>query len=75
MEWYYEMSRQTGNDYFILPPSGYLYSYPSSLAADVQDLYVSATEEAAVLLSVATLLDGTFFTIADGTGTGPRAHS
>jgi hypothetical protein len=27
------------------------------------------------MLSVATLLDGTFFTIADGTGTGPRAHS
>ena len=50
LEWYYEMSRQTGKDYFILPPSGHLYAYPTSLAEEDQDRFVSATEEDARIL-------------------------
>jgi len=50
-EWYYEMSRETGNDYFMLPPSGHLYAYPSSLdARTMQDKFVEATEADARLL-------------------------
>lgn len=50
LEWYINGSYETGNDYFMLPPSGYLYAYPGSLAEPVQDSFVASTEAAAVLL-------------------------
>ena len=31
IQWYYNKSYETGNDYFVLPPSGDLYSYPSEM--------------------------------------------
>lgn len=37
LAWYYEQSHRSGSDYFVLPPSGHLYAYPTSLAADLQD--------------------------------------
>jgi hypothetical protein len=52
LEWYYEMSRRTGKDTFILPPSGHLYAYPTSLAEGDQDLFVAATEEDAAVLGI-----------------------
>lgn len=52
LEWYYEQSHQTGNDYFILPPSGHLYAYPTSLAEEDQDRFVSATERDARILGI-----------------------
>lgn len=52
LRWYYEQSHVTGNDYFALPPSGHLYAYPSSLAEDEQDRFVTATEEDACILGV-----------------------
>lgn len=52
LRWYYEQSHQTGNDSFALPPSGHLYAYPSSLAADSQERFVAATEEDACILGV-----------------------
>lgn len=52
LEWYYEKSRQTGKDYFILPPSGHLYAYPTSLAEGDQDRFVAATEEDARILGL-----------------------
>ena len=27
--WYYDGALKTGHDYFVLPPSGDLYSYPA----------------------------------------------
>lgn len=53
LEWYYASSHQTGKDYFILPPSGHLYAYPTSLNEEDQDRFVSATEEDARILGVA----------------------
>ncbi len=52
LRWYYDQSHQTGNDYFALPPSGHLYAYPTSLAADVQDQFVAATQEDACILGI-----------------------
>lgn len=31
-KWYYNQARATGNDYFVLPPSGHLYAYPSIMS-------------------------------------------
>jgi len=50
LEWYYTSSKQTGKDYFALPPSGHLYAYPTSLNAQDQDRFVSATEKDAQIL-------------------------
>lgn len=52
LRWYYERSHETGHDYFALPPSGHLYAYPSSLASDVQQRFVAATERDACILGV-----------------------
>lgn len=50
--WYYAQSHRTKKDYFVLPPSGSLYAYPSSLAEKEQDLFVAATERDACVLGV-----------------------
>jgi len=50
LEWYYEKSYETGKDYFMLPPSGYLYAYPASMERTAQDAFVEATERDARLL-------------------------
>ncbi len=50
LRWYYEQSHKSGKDYFVLPPSGHLYAYPSSLAEGAQDRFVTATEEDACIL-------------------------
>lgn len=52
LAWYYEQSHRTGNDHFMLPPSGHLYAYPSSLAEAAQDRFVAATEADARVLGV-----------------------
>ncbi|MEO1270776.1 MAG: hypothetical protein AAFX99_22040, partial [Myxococcota bacterium] len=31
IEWYYARARETGSDYFLLPPSGHQYAYPTSM--------------------------------------------
>ncbi len=56
LDWYYETSRATGHDYFILPPSGHLYAYPSSLNAADQDRFVRATERDARILGTRTVV-------------------
>jgi len=50
--WYFRSSRQTGKDYFTLPPSGHLYAYPTSLRDEEQDRFVAATERDARILGV-----------------------
>jgi hypothetical protein len=52
LQWYYSSSHQTGKDYFILPPSGHLYAYPSSLRDDEQKQFVAETEQDARVLGV-----------------------
>jgi hypothetical protein len=50
--WYYAKSHETKRDYFVLPPSGHLYAYPSSLAEDAQNRFVEATERDACVLGL-----------------------
>jgi hypothetical protein len=52
LRWYYAQSHRTGHDYFALPPSGHLYSYPSSLAPDVQERFATATGRDACILGL-----------------------
>ncbi len=52
LKWYYKSSHRTGRDYFILPPSGHLYSYPTSMKNEDQDRFVAATEQDARVLGV-----------------------
>lgn len=52
LRWYYDQSHKTGKDYFVLPPSGHLYAYPSSLAEDAQDRFVTSTEDDACILGL-----------------------
>ena len=62
LNWYYKMSYDTGKDYFMLPPSGHLYAYPSSLeASTMQDKFVAATEEDARLLGTRSTVQWEFF--------------
>jgi hypothetical protein len=62
LEWYYASARQTGHDYFALPPSGHLYAYPASLAESAQDRFVSETEADARLLGTHSTVDWEWFT-------------
>ncbi len=50
--WYYAQSHRTKRDYFVLPPSGHLYAYPSSLAEKEQNLFVDATGRDACVLGL-----------------------
>ena len=51
LDWYYEKALSTGHDFFMLPPSGDLYSYPSEMPDEVQISFVENTEQDAKLLS------------------------
>jgi hypothetical protein len=62
LDWYYNQSYTTGQDFFMLPPSGDLYSYPSEFPADadadaddgqggVQQNYVHNTEVDCTLMN------------------------
>lgn len=52
LEWYYKSAAVTGQDFFILPPSGHLYAYPTSFAKEARDDFIAATEADARLLNV-----------------------
>lgn len=61
LKWYYRMSHETGKDYFMLPPSGHLYAYPSSLESTLQDTFVALTEEDARVLGANSTVHWEFF--------------
>ncbi len=62
LEWYYRTTRETGNDYFALPPSGHFYAYPTSLRAEDDDRFVAATERDAAILGVHGVVHWDWFT-------------
>eukprot|EP00041_Stephanoeca_diplocostata_P012917 m.218194 g.218194 ORF g.218194 m.218194 type:complete len:572 (-) comp19143_c0_seq3:165-1880(-) len=51
VRWYYEQANRTGNDFFCLPPSGDLYSYPGAMPLKDQQSFVANTERDAMLLN------------------------
>lgn len=51
IEWYFDAAQKTGADFFVLPPSGDLYSYPGEMPAEYQANYVNNTEHDCLLMS------------------------
>eukprot|EP00048_Salpingoeca_helianthica_P016702 m.233717 g.233717 ORF g.233717 m.233717 type:complete len:552 (-) comp19281_c0_seq1:156-1811(-) len=52
MRWYYNVSSTTGGrDWFIMPPSGTLYSYPGQMPSAVQGQYVEQQNAQATLMN------------------------
>ena len=52
IEWWYEEVKTTGNDYFVLPPSGDLYSYPGQMSDDDQHFYKDRMQELAKIMNI-----------------------
>lgn len=50
IEWFYDHALKTGKDFFILPPSGDTYSYPSLMKGETQANFVKNTEDDAIRL-------------------------
>lgn len=51
LRWYYEKANETGQDVFVLPPSGHLYSYPGMMNDSIQEYFVKSTQKDCRLLS------------------------
>ena len=51
LRWYYNQSYKTQRDFFVLPPSGELYAYPSQMTPADQVAFVERTEEASRLMN------------------------
>lgn len=60
-QWFYNQSYQTGRDYFVLPPSGHLYAYPSSMGDRDQASFVAKTEEDARLMGTNSVVAWEWF--------------
>jgi len=54
--WYVNQTYLTKNDYLCMPPSGYLYSYPSLMASDVQQSFVQLVEEDAKMMNLSSVV-------------------
>jgi len=50
LQWYYNEALKTGNDFFVLPPSGHTYSYPSEQSEPDLSNFVKLTEEDAKVI-------------------------
>lgn len=69
LRWFYSMGRATKRDWFVLPPSGHLYAYPTMMHDADQAAFVRATERDALLMSTSATVAWEFF------GTWPAALS
>jgi len=58
--WYQNQSLGNGHDFFVLPPSGDLYSYPSQMSDQVQASHVAATERDCVAMATNGIVDWEF---------------
>ena len=61
LKWYYLNSYSTGRDYFVLPPSGALYSYPGSMQPEDQAKFVTSTEEDSILMNTSASVSWEWF--------------
>ncbi|RMF15291.1 MAG: hypothetical protein D6761_08145 [Candidatus Dadabacteria bacterium] len=59
--WYADAARSTGADYFALPPSGYLYAYPSMLNDENEALFAAETERTARILGTHSVIHWEWF--------------
>ena len=51
LTWYYSKANETGQDVFVLPPSGHLYAYPGMMNGPVLDAFVEQTNQDCKLMS------------------------
>ena len=61
LRWFYNISYQTEHDYFVLPPSGDTYSYPSQMQPAQQAEFVANTERDCVLMNTSASVSWEFF--------------
>ena len=61
LRWYYNGARKTGHDYFVLPPSGDLYSYPGEMQPKDQAEFVRRTERDCELLNTSGTVEWEWF--------------
>ncbi|MDA8639338.1 hypothetical protein N9L31_00045 [bacterium] len=61
LRWFYNISYETENDYFVLPPSGDTYSYPSQMQPAQQAEFVANTERDCVLMNTSASVSWEFF--------------
>ncbi|GMH54210.1 hypothetical protein TrLO_g6395 [Triparma laevis f. longispina] len=61
IRYYYDKALETGSDYFMLPPSGSLYSYPSQMGAEGRKLYAKMVEEDLAMMSSITTVHWEWF--------------
>lgn len=61
LEWYYQAAHSTGADYFALPPSGYLYAYPSLMGEDDQARFAAGSEATARILGTRSVVHWEWF--------------
>ena len=57
MHWYYSQARLTARDYFVLPPSGDLYSYPGQMQPPDQARFVANTERDCFLMNTSATVE------------------
>ena len=51
LRWWFSEAQTTGTDFFVLPPSGHLYAYPSAMSDADQATFVRETESDARLMN------------------------
>lgn len=60
LRWFYDTAATTRADFFVLPPSGHLYSYPALMHASDAAAFVAATEEDCRLLNSSASVEWEF---------------
>jgi hypothetical protein len=61
MRWFYAAAAATQRDFFVLPPSGHLYAYPSHMPPHLQSAFVAATEHDAYIMNSSSTCAWEFF--------------
>lgn len=59
--WFFNQSYITRSDYFVLPPSGDLYSYPSLMKGSDQAAFIANTEQDCTLLNTSATVAWEWF--------------
>ena len=57
LRWYYAQASLTKHDYFVLPASGDVYSYPALFSPENQARYVASTERDCRLMNTSATVD------------------
>ena len=57
LHWYYDQARLTTHDYFVLPPSGDLYSYPGQMQPDDQARFAANTEKDCFIMNTSASVE------------------